>query len=199
MKKKELEIFIEKIPPHPEPKAYLEQYTTPAGIVADMVYWAYQMGDVQGKNVCDLGCGTGRFAVASAVLGAERVYAIDIDEKAVDVLKKIADKYELNIKTEVMSVEKFYEKCHTVFQNPPFGSQVRGADLPFLKKAMEVGEVVYTIHNTITEDFINKKVLEYGGVITLKKVYRFRIPQTYRFHKKKAVEINTTMFKIEVR
>lgn len=34
-------------------------------------------GDVQGKSVCDLGCGTGRYVVAYAQSGARRVVGID--------------------------------------------------------------------------------------------------------------------------
>ena len=38
-----------------------------------------------GMRVLDLGCGSGILSIASILLGAERAYACDIDEKAVDV------------------------------------------------------------------------------------------------------------------
>ena len=38
-----------------------------------------------GTRVLDLGCGSGILSIASILLGAERAYACDIDEKAVDV------------------------------------------------------------------------------------------------------------------
>ncbi len=38
-----------------------------------------------GTRVLDLGCGSGILSIASLLLGAERAYACDIDEKAVDV------------------------------------------------------------------------------------------------------------------
>lgn len=40
--------------------------------------WILQnSGDVQGKSVCDLGCGTGRYVIAYAQSGARRVVGID--------------------------------------------------------------------------------------------------------------------------
>ena len=38
-----------------------------------------------GMKVLDLGCGSGILSIASVLLGADRAYACDIDEKAVDV------------------------------------------------------------------------------------------------------------------
>jgi putative methylase len=59
MKKKELEIFLQNIPDFRKPKPDLEQYITSADIVADIIFIAFQMGDIENKNVLDLGCGTG--------------------------------------------------------------------------------------------------------------------------------------------
>src|ERR1700674_4769826 len=40
--------------------------------------WVMQhSGDVRGKRVCDLGCGTGRYVIACAQAGAGRVLGID--------------------------------------------------------------------------------------------------------------------------
>ena len=38
-----------------------------------------------GMSVLDLGCGSGILSIAALLLGADRAYACDIDEKAVDV------------------------------------------------------------------------------------------------------------------
>ena len=37
-KKKHLEMILEKVPNHPNPKVGLEQYSTPATIAADLVW-----------------------------------------------------------------------------------------------------------------------------------------------------------------
>ncbi|HEV8361491.1 MAG TPA: 50S ribosomal protein L11 methyltransferase, partial [Candidatus Thermoplasmatota archaeon] len=63
-------MLLQKVPPHPAPKAELEQYQTPAPIAADLVYRALAAGDVAGKRVLDLGCGTGILAIGAALVGA---------------------------------------------------------------------------------------------------------------------------------
>ena len=70
--------------------------------------------------------------------------------------------------------------------------------MPFLIKAMEYGKVIYSMHNGTTEDYINKKVLEYGGHTSLKKTYMLDIPHMFKFHKKNRKKIKTIMFRIEV-
>ena len=48
-----------------------------------MLYHALMKGDIEGKTVCDLGCGTGVLAIGAALLGADRVKGVDSDPKAV--------------------------------------------------------------------------------------------------------------------
>ena len=49
-----------------------------------------QMGDVNGKDVLDIGCGTGPVAITTALRGAKHVSAVDIMEKAPELVKKNA-------------------------------------------------------------------------------------------------------------
>ena len=93
MKKKELEIFLQNIPDFKKPKPDLEQYITSAGIVADIIFIAFQMGDIKNKNVLDLGCGTGIFSVGAHIAGAKKVIGIDLDEEAIITAKKFAEEY----------------------------------------------------------------------------------------------------------
>ncbi len=61
---------------------------------------ADHMGDVRGKTVLDLGCGTGPIAIAAALLGATQVTACDVMQSAVDLtaanarLNKVDDRVE---------------------------------------------------------------------------------------------------------
>ena len=50
-KKKHLEMILENVPNHPNPKVGLEQYSTPATIAADLVWNAYGLGDIDGMNI----------------------------------------------------------------------------------------------------------------------------------------------------
>ena len=73
MKKKDLEIRLERVRPFKEPSAALEQYPTPATIASDILFSAYANGDVAERTVNDLGCGTGIFAIGDKLLDAEKV------------------------------------------------------------------------------------------------------------------------------
>jgi len=49
-----------------------------------------KVGDVTGKSVLDVGCGTGRFAIEFARRGASRVVGIDIAPSMIDFSKRVA-------------------------------------------------------------------------------------------------------------
>jgi putative methylase len=168
MKKKELEILLEKVPLHPNPKHWLEQYRTPPEIAADILYMAYQYGDIENKTILDFGCGTGMFAIGASIFGAE-VTGIEIDDDSLNIAKQISESMGMKVNWLHDDIGNIDMSADTLFQNPPFGAQKKHADMPFLIKAMQCAKVVYTIHNGTTEDYINKKVLEYGGHISLKK------------------------------
>jgi len=194
MKKKEFEMLLQKIPGIPNPLPDLEQYNTPASVAADILFNAYQ--DIAGKNVADLGCGTGMFSVGAKLLGAKNVVGIDADEKVVDAAKKYSEKIGLKIDYRVMDVKDFDEKCDTVIQNPPFGAQTRHADRIFLQKALEIGSIVYTLHLSKTGDFVRKFVDNLGGRVVFEKKYKFQIRHTFNFHTKEKKEFTVTLFKV---
>ena len=68
--------------------------------------------------------------------------------------------------------------------NPPFGSQKRNADRPFLDVAMTVADVVYSIHMSDTVDFLAKYVSDRGFYVDFQKRYKFEIPHMFSFHTK---------------
>lgn len=194
--KKQLEIFLEKVPDFESPEPKIEQYKTPTVIAADITYQAYFDGDIEGRSVVDLGCGTGIFASACSVLGAESVRGLDIDGSAVDLARSFSEKHKLGIEYEVMNVNNCDWSADTVFQNPPFGAQTKKADRIFLETAVKVAGVVYSIHNSITKDFVELLVEKLNCEVSYKKSYIFKIPHTFDFHKKPEKEIDVTLFRI---
>jgi len=97
IKKKELEIKLSQLKLVVEPKIHLEQYTTPASIVSEILLWANEFDDVYDRTVCDLGCGSGRFAIGAKLLGAKKVIGIDIDSKSIKVAKENAKQANVEI------------------------------------------------------------------------------------------------------
>ncbi len=184
MKKKELEMLLEKVRPFAEPDPRLEQYPTPAVIAADIAYSAYAAGDIEGMKVLDLGCGTGMFSVAAALLGAGAVVGYDISDKALRIAEQNAADLGLDITFRQADIREVDEGADTVLMNPPFGSQNRNADRPFLEKALESAERVYSIHMANTLDFVRTFAEERGREVVSHKIYKYVIPHTFSFHTK---------------
>lgn len=59
--------------------------------------------DLQGKIVVDYGCGSGILAVAAALLGAKRVWAVDIDPQALVAVEENARKNAVQDRIEIAS------------------------------------------------------------------------------------------------
>ena len=184
MKKKELELKLSKVPVFPDPDPALEQYPTPADIAAEIVFNAYMAGDIGGMKVMDLGCGTGMFSVAAALMGAEKVVGYDVSESALDVARNNASEMGLDIEFHLSDVRDVDDRADTVLMNPPFGSQNKHADRPFLEKAMDSADVVYSIHMANTVDFVRKVAQARGKDVRACKIYKYAIPHTFSFHRK---------------
>ncbi len=184
MNKKDLEIALEKVRPFTDPDPGLEQYPTPATIAADIVFSAYAAGDIEGMKVLDLGCGTGMFSIAAALMGAGMVVGYDISESALAVARSNAEQFGLDIDFRQSDIASVSEGADTVLMNPPFGSQRKNADRPFLAKAMESADRIYSIHMANTLDFIGKYAEKNGRSLVSYKIYKYVIPHTFSFHTK---------------
>lgn len=198
MKKKELEIILQKVPEYENPIPALEQYITPAGIAADIIFIAYQFGDIKDKVVIDLGCGTGIFSIGVAIAGAKEVYGVDIDKNSIKIAKRYANKINKKINFINQDVKDAKINCDTVIMNPPFGAQKsdRKADRKFIEKGFEIASVLYSIHLSKTVPFIEKMVSSMKGKISYSKDYVFPIKYIYEFHKKRVVNYDVTMLRI---
>ncbi len=199
MKKQQLEILLQKVAPHPKPSPDLEQYSTPAGIAADVLWFAFSQGDIAGKKVVDLGCGTGILGIGAKLLGAEEVISIDTDEAALAVAMKNAQALKVDIGLLTVDVGDFPESADTVVMNPPFGAQAgdRHADVPFLERALAVAPVAYTFHKAETEPFVLQKVGALGGEATHRKEYAFPLPHSMPFHTEAVRDVPVVMLRVQ--
>lgn len=196
-KKKHLEMAIQNVPKHPNPKVDLEQYSTPATIAADLLWNAYSLGDIADKKVMDLGCGTGIFAIASKLLGAASAIGVDIDKDSIDLASSYCGDVNF-ICSDICDLENDFD-IDTIFQNPPFGSQKnakKGADLKFISKAIELSpKVLYSFHMASTEEFLISYFEKNDLEITHIFRYNFPIPKIYEFHTRESANVEVIVIR----
>jgi len=170
VRKRDLERALSEIEDHPLPNAYLEQYTTPSKVAAEILYLtAYVYDDIIDKTVMDLGCGTGRLAIGAALLGAREVFGVDVDWVAVRVAQKNAEIMSVKEKTHwiVADIGVVKGTFDTVLQNPPFGVLI-------------------------------KRFIEgHGGRVTNIFPLKMEIPRMFKFHTKRKRSIQVDLYRIE--
>ncbi len=202
VRKRDLERVISEIKPHSIPKAYLEQYTTPSKVVAEILFLAaYINEDIIDKTIVDLGCGTGRLSIGAALLGAKEVFGVDIDRDAVKAAFKNSEKLAVKEKTNwiIGDIDAIHGHFDTTLQNPPFGVQRRRADRRFISKALEISNTVYSFHKSgeSNRKFIKRFIEEHGGKITTIFPLEMEIPRMFKFHTKKKQSIQVDLYQIE--
>ena len=198
MKKKQLEMILQKVPSFEKPVSNLEQYQTPAEIAADILFIAFQFGDIENKTVFDLGCGTGIFSIGAKIMGAKKVIGADIDGNCLKVARKYAKENKMKITLIKKDIKDIKIKCDTIIMNPPFGAQKsnKKADRKFIEKGFEMASIIYSLHLLKTISFIEKIVKSLKGEISFYKKYVFPIKYTYDFHEKKVLNYEVSLLRI---
>ena len=204
--RRQLEIMLERVPPHPRPKLRYEQYTIPSGLAATILWIAeFRHGDIHGRTVADLGCGTGRLAIGALLVGAERAVGVDIDPEALAIAR--ASSEELGVADAadwvLADVRSLGLSADVVIQNPPFGVHpwLRGIDVEFLLKAMEIAsEVVYSLHKSNPESrrLLERLIKEHGGRVSEIVKLKFDIPPMFAFHMRRHHVIDVDLYRIEL-
>jgi len=221
VRKLDLERLLAQAKPHPSPNPALEQYMTPTDVAATMLYLAaYTYNDIVGKTVLDLGCGTGRLALGAAYLGAEQVVGVDLDKASVKMALEASQQTGLRSKTQWVAadINTVRGGFDTVLQNPPFGVQRRNADRRFLEKALEVGNMVYSLHKSTHDSetfrrrlghskgdvvpvspspFLARFIEDHGGVIVAVYAVLMSIPHMFSFHAERRHEFVADLYVIE--
>ncbi len=181
----------------------LEQYPTPASIAASVLYAAQmEHNDITNKIVCDLGCGDGIFAIGAALLGANRAIGIDVQSKAL----KASQMNSRSLGTEdtvdwvLGDVPSLQLRClvDTVVSNPPFGVKKRGADLRFLKKAISIADVTYSMHLAGEKNrvFLKNEIEKLGARIAQLETFQFPIGRLFEYHKKQKHMVDVDLYRI---
>jgi len=134
MKLKELEMFMDSIEDFDSPKVHLEQYSTSPHIGSRMLFTIDNtFDDIQDKSVADLGSGSGRLTIASAICGAQYVLGIDCDIDAITQLQTNCQDFDSDIINKIDLIcgdicddllwDRFSKCFDCVVMNPPFGTK----------------------------------------------------------------------------
>jgi putative methylase len=201
MKLKQLEMTLQRLAGFSRPQAALEQYQTPAPLAARLLYHALMKGDIEGKTVCDLGCGTGLLAIGAALLGAASVTGVDIDERALAVAVENAEFLDMKITFLAADVREgrcrdLIGACDTVIMNPPFGAQKAHADRPFIDCALAVAGITYSIFNAGSVSFVEAYTAQKAEV-TEKIGGAFIMKRTFAFHTRDVQEIEVEILRLK--
>lgn len=216
MKKSELINLIQSLKTFQNPKVQYEQYYTDAIATADIFYHiAFERQDLINKVVIDLGCGGGNLTIAAAVLGAQKVIGVDIDDEALSICRENIDSLQLNHKISLiqgdLSIIDLKQKIHEeigekdldksnilVVSNPPFGVKRRGIDIIFLKQALTVSDLIYSLHlsNPKNREFITRKIAQFGAQVDEVFTLPLLIKHSYKFHQKKQKYIHADLYRI---
>ncbi|MEM1586710.1 MAG: METTL5 family protein [Candidatus Bathyarchaeia archaeon] len=198
-RRKHVAILLSQLEPIPSPKLMWESYTLDAESAATMVYIAaHEHGDICGKRVIDLGCGSGILAIAASLFGAEWAVGVDIDRDAIKVAVKNASKVGAHVDFINGDIGCIRGRFETTLMNPPFGSWHKGADINFLKKALEISNVVYSLHkrSPSVREFLSNLIPKLGGAID--RIYELDIVigKTFDFHKKRRYKVKADLYRI---
>lgn len=153
-----------------------------------------------------MGAGCGILSSAAALLGASTVIAFEIDDAAIEIFRANREDLEIEnidlVQCDVLNgiSSRFSAIFDTVLLNPPFGTKNNaGIDMKFLEQAIVVSNgTVYSLHKTSTRSHVTKKSRSWnvdGDVIAELK---FDLPFTYRFHKRKSVDIEVDLWRFEI-
>jgi putative methylase len=200
MRLRTLEIALEGLEGFERPDPRIEQYTTPAVLAARLLHHAHLLGDIEGKAVCDLGCGTGILTCGASLLGASRVVGFELDPAALAIARRNAARLGADVEfvqgdVRDRGIIEGIGRFDTVVMNPPFGAQDPHADRPFVDAALALAPVVYGIFNSGSLPFLEvytakRAQIEFaiGGAIPLK--------MTMPFHRRESLEIDVEIARI---
>ncbi|KAG0226349.1 Methyltransferase-like protein 5 [Actinomortierella wolfii] len=191
MKLKELEGYLQDVAIFEKPKIKLEQYPTTPHLAARMLYTAHTTyDDIENKAVGDFGCGCGILSIAAAMLGSAYNVGFDIDPDAIKIARSNCEEFEVDmdfILTDLSAspapgeetvgrgpYEMMKGKLDTILMNPPFGTKLKGIDMVFLKKGIDVRIFLYSLMGS-----------------------DYNLDKSYSFHKRQSVDIAVDFLRFE--
>ena len=119
-----------------------------------------------------------------------------IDCDALAIARRNAKKLNVDVDFICADVNSLTLKgIDTVVMNPPFGAQKASAgDRAFLRKALKIAKIVYSLHNQGSEGFMRGFVKP----CTVQEIYRIPFPlkRCFEFHNQDVKIIEVELYRI---
>lgn len=202
MSKRDLSQILSSLKAWESQKVREEQYPTPVEIAADWLWNAVQRGDIRNRMILDAGCGNGILGIGALILGAKKVFFVDIDADSIKICQENYEKVRVEWavgRAEFLhtGIELFDQPVDVVLQNPPFGTKEEHADKKFLEKAFSLAKTVYSMHKVSTKRFVEAVTKDNGFKITDLWEYAFPIKAAFAFHRKPVSNIDVGLWRME--
>ncbi|EYC32259.1 hypothetical protein Y032_0003g1482 [Ancylostoma ceylanicum] len=128
----------------------------------------------------------------------------DIDNCALSICKENLEDLEVDdrcdlVRTDVLDIpNSFRSSFDVVVMNPPFGTKSNaGMDLSFVKAGLAIlrpGGSLFSLHKSSTRDHILKTANKWENAdARCVAQLRWNLPATYKFHKRKSVDIDVDL------
>src|SRR5207244_10679696 len=114
-----------------------------------------------------------------------------------EVALRNAERAQVDVAWRLADVRAIHEAFDTVLMNPPFGSQRRHADRPFLDAALASGHIVYTFLNAKAEAYVRHRIDSAAGKITDRLAYAVPIPHPFAFHREALRRLDSVLSRLE--
>ncbi|KAK6739773.1 hypothetical protein RB195_008331 [Necator americanus] len=205
MKPKRLEWMLSELRGFENPDIKLEQYETSPELAIAIVDSIDRLVGLDGRFVADLGCGCGML-MSTVALAHEpaAVVGFDLDNCALSICKENLEDLEIDdrcdlVRTDALEIpDGFRSDFDVVIMNPPFGTKNNaGMDIRFVRAGLEIlrpGGSLFSLHKSSTRDHILKTANKWDDAdARCVAQLRWNLPATYKFHKKKSVDIDVDL------
>ena len=204
MRLRSLAIQLSKLQEISSPNLNLEQYQTEGEIAARWLFDIQSFDDLKpGCRVVDLGCGNGILGIGAVLMGAGSAILVDSDEKSCEVSTRNVESLGISDSVKIVN-SKIGEKdieireADIVVSNPPWGTQKKASDRPFLEEIISIGTIAHLMHSsqaTHIRNFFNKfgwSSEKYGDL-------DFALPATYGHHSRMRGRTRASLWRISPR
>ena len=201
MRLRSLAIQLSKLQEISSPNLNLEQYQTEGEIAARWLFDIQSFDDLKpGCRVVDLGCGNGILGIGAVLMGAGSAILVDSDEKSCEVSTRNVESLGISDSVKIIN-SKIGEKdieireADIVVSNPPWGTQKKASDRPFLEEIISIGTIAHLMHSsqaTHIRNFFNEfgwSSEEYGDL-------DFALPATYGHHSRMRGRTRASLWRI---